>query len=432
MGHGPAHHARQCGQPYLRIGTVVGANEHSVQPLDELLKRPMVRQQADEDRVELQGVGRVPVFDGVIDDPFEEQFAPPIRRFLGLGGCQRVVQFGEFHLRDGDDDVVLGLELMVDSTFRDADRVGDHPVRRRADTVFGEKLERGVEDALLCRAAVGSHPARVYDRLGDRDRADSLRPMGLRGLAGKVAVVAGGATGIGAATAKRLAEEGCTVVVGDVAADGARRTVDEITAGGGTAAAVTFDLAEPESVLGLFNAAADAYGGVDAAFNVGADMAALRGDTDVVDIDLDLWDRVMAVNLRGYVVAMKAAIPLMLACGGGAIVNMSSAAAFQGEPTRPAYATAKAGIGALTRHVASRWGKDGIRCNAVAPGFTATEAIRSVPQWPDLQAAALKRIRGDRVGSTEDIASLVAFLVSSEGEWINGQVINIDGGTVLR
>lgn len=251
-------------------------------------------------------------------------------------------------------------------------------------------------------------------------------------MAGKVAVVAGGATGIGAATGKRLADEGCAVVVGDVAVDGAGRTVDEITAGGGTAAAVAFDLADPESVAGLFEAAADVYGGVDAVFNVGADMAALRGDSDVVDIDLDLWDRVMAVNLRGYVAAMKAAIPLILARGGGAIVNMSSAAAFQGEPTRPAYATAKAGIGALTRHVASRWGKEGIRCNAVAPGFVATEAIRSVPQWPELQAAALKRIRGDRVGGTGDIASLVAFLMSSEGEWINGQVFNIDGGTVLR
>ncbi len=111
---------------------------------------------------------------------------------------------------------------------------------------------------------------------------------------------------------------------------------------------------------------------------------------------------------------------------------MSSAAAFQGEPARPAYATAKAGIGALTRHVASRWGKDGIRCNAVAPGFTATDAIRAVPQWPDLEAAALRRIRGPRVGATDDVASLVAFLISDEGAWINGQVINIDGGTVLR
>lgn len=256
--------------------------------------------------------------------------------------------------------------------------------------------------------------------------------MGLNGLAGKVAVVAGGATGIGAATAARLADEGCLVVVGDVAADTAHSTAERIVADGGTATAVAFDLADPDSVTALFDTAAATYGGIDAVFAVGADMGAIRADTDVVDIDLEVWDRVMTVNLRGYVCIMKNAIPRMLARGGGAIVNMSSAAAFQGEPARPAYATAKAGIGALTRHVASRWGKDGIRCNAVAPGFTATEAIQSVPQWPELEAAALRRIRGPRVGAPGDVAALVTFLLSQEGEWINGQVINIDGGTILR
>lgn len=256
--------------------------------------------------------------------------------------------------------------------------------------------------------------------------------MGLSGLTGKVAVVAGGATGIGAATAARLAVEGCLVVVGDVALDAAHRTADNIVAAGGTATAVGFDLAEPDSVAALLDTSATTYGGVDAVFAVGADMGALRADTDIVDIDLDVWDRVMSVNLRGYAATMKHAIPRMLARGGGAIVNMSSAAAFQGEPARPAYATAKAGIGALTRHVASRWGKEGIRCNAVAPGFTATEAIQSAPQWPELQTAALKRIRGPRVGAPDDVAALVAFLISQEGAWINGQVINIDGGTVLR
>jgi NAD(P)-dependent dehydrogenase (short-subunit alcohol dehydrogenase family) len=256
--------------------------------------------------------------------------------------------------------------------------------------------------------------------------------MGLRGLSDRVVIVVGGATGIGAATAARLGEEGARVVVGDLAEDSARRTVERIVTAGGTATAIAFDLADPDSVAGLVDAAADTYGGVDAMFNVGADMTTIRADTDVVDIDLDVWDRVMAVNLRGYVVAMKHAIPHMLTRGGGTIVNMSSAAAFQGEPARPAYATAKAGIGALTRHVASRWGKDGIRCNAVAPGFTATDAIRSAPQWPELEASALKRIRGPRVGATDDVASLVAFLVSDEGAWINGQVINVDGGTVLR
>jgi len=256
--------------------------------------------------------------------------------------------------------------------------------------------------------------------------------MGLRGLADKVVVVVGGGSGIGAATSARLGEEGCRVVVGDVAEDAAQHTAARIAAAGGTATHVAFDLADTASVAHLIQSATTTYDGVDLLFNVGADMSTLRADTDVVEIDFGVWDRVMAVSLRGYVAAMKYAIPAMLRSGGGAIVNMSSAAAFQGEPARPAYATAKAGIGALTRHVASRWGKDGIRCNAVAPGFTATDAIRSVPQWPELEAAALKRIRGTRVGDPEDVAALVAFLLSSEGSWINGQVVNIDGGTILR
>lgn len=215
--------------------------------------------------------------------------------------------------------------------------------------------------------------------------------MTLRGLQGKVAVIIGGASGLGAATAVRLGQEGCRVVVGDIASDGAQRTADAIRTNGGNASALPCDLSDPASIKSLFVAARDTFGGVDAVFNVGADMSTLAADTDVVDIDLDVWDRVMSVNLRGYVSAMKHAIPVMLEGGGGAIVNMSSTAAFQGESTRPAYATAKAGIGALTRHVASRWGKEAVRCNAVAPGFTATDTIRSAPQWPALESAALQR-----------------------------------------
>ncbi|MGZ6779347.1 MAG: SDR family NAD(P)-dependent oxidoreductase, partial [Mycobacterium sp.] len=139
--------------------------------------------------------------------------------------------------------------------------------------------------------------------------------MSLRGLPGQVVIVAGGATGIGAATAIRLGSEGCRVVVGDIAATAAQRTAAAIVAAGGEAVSTEFDLAEPESVAALVEFAVSTHGGVDAIFNVGADMAALPADTDVVDIDLDVWDRVMAVNLRGYVACMKHAIPQIVSRG---------------------------------------------------------------------------------------------------------------------
>ena len=132
-----------------------------------------------------------------------------------------------------------------------------------------------------------------------------------RGLAGKVGVVAGGATGIGAATATRLAAEGALVVIGDVSGDGAEATAESIRGSGGTAAAVTFDLADPDSVRALTDSAVAEFGGVDLLFNVGSDMSLLRDDTDVVDIDFAVWDRTMTVTLRGYLAAMKYAIPAM-------------------------------------------------------------------------------------------------------------------------
>jgi len=173
------------------------------------------------------------------------------------------------------------------------------------------------------------------------------------------------------------------------------------------------------------------YGGLDAVHINAGDMGSVRKDTNVVDIDLAVWDRTVAVNLRGHMLVSRHVIPELLARGGGAIVYTSSIASFTGEPQRPAYAVTKAGINALARHVASRWGREGIRANAVAPGLIMTSEIETGAP-PEMLQAMLARTRSTRHGQAGDIAGMVAYLLSDEGSWINGQVVNVDGGTVLR
>jgi NAD(P)-dependent dehydrogenase (short-subunit alcohol dehydrogenase family) len=253
----------------------------------------------------------------------------------------------------------------------------------------------------------------------------------MRGLQDKVVVVAGAATGLGAASARRLAGEGAKVVVGDVNLAGAEETAAAITADGGRAVAARFDISDDASVQELIASAVSAYGRLDAVhINAGA-MDAVSKDTDVVDIDLEIWDRTVAVNLRGHMLVTRHAVPRLLDAGGGAIVYTSSIASFAGEPKRPAYAATKAGINALARHVASRWGRDGIRANAITPGLILTPEIRDGAP-PEMLASMLRRTRSPRHGEAGDVASMVAFLLSDEGSWINGQVVNVDGGTVLR
>jgi NAD(P)-dependent dehydrogenase (short-subunit alcohol dehydrogenase family) len=251
-------------------------------------------------------------------------------------------------------------------------------------------------------------------------------------LAGKVAVVAGAANGIGAASARRLAAEGARVVVADIDAAAAAEVAQSITWRGATAVPRVFDIADEVSVGELFEEASRVFGGVDLLHNVAADLSpeTIGRDTDLLDVDLAVWDRTLHVDLRGYVLTMRAAIPIMLARGGGAIVNTSSAAAFAGEATRPAYGAAKAGINAVSRHVANRWGRQGIRCNVVAPGLvlthTATEAVG------DDLAKRMRRNPSGRLGTPDDIAASVAYLLSSDAAFINGQVISVDGGITMR
>ncbi len=251
------------------------------------------------------------------------------------------------------------------------------------------------------------------------------------GLKDKVVLIAGAATGLGADSAHRLAREGARVVVGDIDSEGAERTAASIRAKGGEATAAQFDISDDDSVRALVASTVDGYGGLDAVHINAGDMSAVTKDSDVVSIDLDVWDRTVAVNLRGHMLVTRHTVPLLLERGGGAIVYTSSIASFTGDPQRPAYSATKAGINALARHVASRWGREGIRANAVTPGLILTDEIREGAP-PDLLAGMLARTRSTRLGEAADVSSMVAYLMSDDGSWINGQVVNVDGGTVLR
>ena len=248
------------------------------------------------------------------------------------------------------------------------------------------------------------------------------------GFAGKVAIVTGGASGIGEAVALRLAREGAKVVVADMDAPGASGVVRTIEQAGGQAALFEVNVADAVEVEALVAFAERTYGGLQLAVN----NAGIGGPSaPTAEYPLDGWRKVMDVNLNSVFFCMKYEIAAMLRAGGGAIVNMASILGAVGFANSSAYVTAKHGILGLTKAAAIEYAAKGVRVTAVGPGFIDTPLLSK-----NLDATALKGIAGlhpvGRLGRSEEVAALTCFLLSDEASFITGSYHLVDGGYVAQ
>jgi NAD(P)-dependent dehydrogenase (short-subunit alcohol dehydrogenase family) len=250
-------------------------------------------------------------------------------------------------------------------------------------------------------------------------------------LDGKVAIVTGSGSGIGRATAVRMASEGAAVVVADINVDTAKETVTTIESAGGQAVAQWVDIGDESAIEAMAQAAIDSFGRLDCIHNNAANVTVVPRDLDVAGMDVEVWDATMNVNLRGAMLGCKHALPHMLRTGGGSIVNTSSMAGQFGDLNRVAYGVSKAGIDSLTRYVATQYGKQGIRCNAIAPGVVDTPSLAAnVPK--EQVDMFLRSAVTPTLGKPDDIAGVVVFLASDASRFITGQVINVDGGMAMH
>ena len=245
-------------------------------------------------------------------------------------------------------------------------------------------------------------------------------------LSGKVIIVTGAAGNLGGCMARLLAARGARLVLSDINNEGVERRRDEIQAQGGDAVAHATDVTKEEQVRDLANFAAKEKGGIDVLVN-NAGLLGQEHQIQLVDLDTDLWDRTMNVNLRSVFLTCKFVIPHLIERGGGAIINISSAASKAGYIMSNAYAASKGAVNVLTKYIATQYGKQNIRCNAVLPGIhlgeeamarTAKESLRNLAEHCMLP----------RLGTPEDIAKAVAFLASDDAFYITAQLLQVDGG----
>ena len=253
--------------------------------------------------------------------------------------------------------------------------------------------------------------------------------MGAVSLAGKRVVVTGGARGLGKAFAASAAAAGASVLIADLLEDRGREAASALNDGGRTAFFAPVDLALPGSIDALAAIASELLGGVDGLVNCAAVATGIGGRT-CEEIDIETWDRVMAVNVRGTWLVTKALLPALRASGNGKIVNIASDTALWGAPRLLHYVASKGAVIAMTRSLAREFGNDGIAVNAVAPGLTRVEATEDVPA--ERHRLYIDGRAMNRAQQPEDVVGAVMFLLSDAADFVTGQVLPVNGGFVFN
>ncbi|MFC8141865.1 SDR family NAD(P)-dependent oxidoreductase [Streptomyces paradoxus] len=250
--------------------------------------------------------------------------------------------------------------------------------------------------------------------------------MGATGLSGKSVIVTGAASGIGRATALRFAGEGARVVAADLNAEGTKSVVEAIESAGGTALAVTGDLSEAAVADAVVAAAVGTFGGIDVLVNNAGVMDTMSAAADVTDAE---WERVLRINLTAPFLLTRAALPHMIAAGGGAIVSTASEASLRGSAAGTAYTVSKHGVLGLTRSLAVMYREAGIRANAIAPGGTATGITADVRIDPEAHGPAVigrHFVNMGRICEPEEQAAAIVYLASDAASGVNGVVLPVD------
>jgi 3-oxoacyl-[acyl-carrier protein] reductase len=246
----------------------------------------------------------------------------------------------------------------------------------------------------------------------------------MRGLKDKVIIVTGAAQGIGEATALRLGEEGAIVVCADRNSDGAKATADKVVAVGGRAMAVQIEVTSRDSWTDMAKQVTEQLGGIDGLVN----NAGVTRDRSLIKMTDEDWNIAVDVNLRGPWLGCQITIPHMQARGGGAIVNLSSDARW-GAFGQSNYSSAKSGLVGLTRTIAIEHARHKIRVNAVAPGVVKTPMVLAVPE--DVRKGWMATVPMKREAEPSEIASVITFLLSDDASYVTGQIVGINGGSVI-